>query len=456
MPGRTAANNAINTEMQKGRRSTQRERLLAGMVAAANRDGYASASVTAVITQAGVSRPTFYEYFNDRDDCFLAALSDAQARLAGEVENAARAAGAPRAAVASVQSLVEFASRKPALAQFVMNEAMTGGPRALEVRDAGIARIAMILDEAHAQLPAQTPYPAIPAAAMTGGVYRLLATRLRRGEPRISALADELSAWAESYNQPAGEQRWRTLQPVDGTPPPSPYAEHEPLRPPPTLPPGRPRLSEEEVAQNHRQRILYAAAQLAGEKGYAATKVADITRLAGVDGRPFYRLFRDKEDAFMAVHEIGFQQVMDVTAAAFFSAPDWPERSWEAGRAFTQFLQNNPLVAHVGFVEAHAVGPGAVQRVEDSHTAFTVFLQEGYQNLAVAMRAPSRLALEAIVTSVFELVYCETRKDETPKLAGLLGHILFIWLAPFLGAEGAEAFIDQKMKAGKGRGRKGP
>ena len=66
------------------RKSSQRERLLAGMVAAANRDGYADANVSAVIAEAGVSRPTFYDYFSDRDDCFVAAIADMHERLAAE------------------------------------------------------------------------------------------------------------------------------------------------------------------------------------------------------------------------------------------------------------------------------------------------------------------------------------------------------------------------------------
>jgi AcrR family transcriptional regulator len=66
----------INIAAQKGQKHTQRERLLAGMVAAANQHGYAQATVSAVIEHAGISRPTFYEYFADRDACFLAALED--------------------------------------------------------------------------------------------------------------------------------------------------------------------------------------------------------------------------------------------------------------------------------------------------------------------------------------------------------------------------------------------
>ena len=68
MARRPAQTQPINTGLPKGRKRTQRERIVNGMIAAANRDGYAGANVSAVIEQAGVSRPTFYDYFADRDE----------------------------------------------------------------------------------------------------------------------------------------------------------------------------------------------------------------------------------------------------------------------------------------------------------------------------------------------------------------------------------------------------
>jgi len=216
------------------------------------------------------------------------------------------------------------------------------------------------------------------------------------------------------------------------------------------LPAGRPRLPQDVIAENQRQRIMFAAARLAQDKGYNDTTVGDVTKLAGVDGRVFYAMFTDKQDAFMAVHELGFQRVMEVTAAAFFSGSTWPERNWEAGRAFTQFLEENPLVANVGFIEAHAVGPGAVQRVEDSHTAFAMLLQEGYQHIPAGARPP-RLVLEATITTIFEIVYARVRAGGGSRLSGLLPHLTFLVLAPFVGPDQANLFIEEKLAASPSR-----
>jgi len=256
-----------------------------------------------------------------------------------------------------------------------------------------------------------------------------------------------LLGWVAYYSRPVGEHRWRELAPGPAAAP-SPHVPDLPIQQMPgLLPPGRPRISEEEVAENHRLRILYAAAKLAESEGYTATTVAEITKLARVDGHVFYRLFSDKQDAFMAVHELGFQQVMDVTSRAFFAGEDWPERSWEGGRALTQLLEANPLVAHVGFVEAYAVGAGAVQRIEDSHIAFTFFLQEGLV-YRTQQDPPSRVAMEAIITCIFEIIYRQSRHGAKPEVAVMLPYIAHLWLTPFLGTDEADGFIDGKLEEG--------
>jgi AcrR family transcriptional regulator len=396
-----------------------------------------------VISEAGVSRPTFYDYFTDKDGCFLAAIADVQSRLLAEVRTSVREEPPERAIHASIRALVGFASRKPAMARFLTNEPMAGGPMALDARDRGITAFAKLIQKRQRDVDSAARVPNFLSGMLVGGTYRLLAARLRRGEPKLSGLLPDLLDWVSAYQVPAGQQRWAALTagPSSGL---SPFVPETPLRAPDALPLGRIRMPEEDVAENQRLRIMFAAAHLAQDKGYNAATIGDITTLAGVDGRVFYSMFNDKQDAFMAVHELGFQRVMDVTAGAFFSGATWPERNWEAGRAFTQFLERNPLVANVGFVEAYAVGPGAVQRVEDSHTAFAMLLQEGYQ-YAPADAQPPRLVLEAIITTIFEAVYQRVRVGGSLRLSGLLPHLTFLVLTPFLGPEDANAFINEKV-----------
>jgi AcrR family transcriptional regulator len=429
--------------LQNRRKATQRERLVAGMIAAANRDGYAGANVSEVIAEAGVSRPTFYDYFEDRDDCFVAAVTDVQGDLLREVQGSVASGPPERALASALEATVAFAVSRPADARFLMKETLAGGPKVLDARDQGIRQTAKVVEQAFKRVPEATEIPDMPVAAVIGAVQRLIASGLRRGERALGGVLEDLLAWVGSYRQPAGGHRWRNLKPLKA-PERSPFLPPNALRAPPGLGPGRPRLSEEEVAENHRQRIIFATSQVVQEHGYTATTVSEITRLAGVDGRAFYRLFTDKQDAFSAIHELGFQYLMATTAGAFFAGKSWPERIWEGFRAATQSVDETPTFAHVAFVEAYAVGPRGIQRVEDSRIAFTIFLQEGYRYQREG-EPPSRLALEAIITTIFEIVYLQARASAKPKTAGLLGHIVHVCLTPFIGGAAANEFLDGKL-----------
>lgn len=434
---------------EQERKRTQRARLIAGMVEVANRHGYASATVSAVIGEAGVSRPTFYDYFDDRDHCFRVTIEEVQGQLSTLVGEALGGVPAERSWEAAVRALIDYADAERARARFLMSEALAGGPGALDTRDRGITSMAASIERALKRAPATATVPDLEPRVVLGSAYRLIAARLRRGEVSIAPLAEGLLSWIAAFGRPAGERRWATLRPASAAARSRRAPQTPAARMPSVLPAGRPKLSSREIAENHRARILYGAAKMAELKGYTATTVTDITRLARVDGRVFYRLFADKQQAFGVVHELGFQQMMDAIAKGFFSAKDWPKRSWEGARALTQLLQTNPLVAHVGFVEAYAMGPSSVQRVEDAHAAFLFLLEEG---LMESESPPSRAAMEAIMASAFEVIYLQARRGRDLQVAAMLPHIAHLWLTPFLGPQKANSFIDRQMRSAHATG----
>jgi AcrR family transcriptional regulator len=406
------------------------------------RNGYPATTIAEVIAAAGVSRPTFYEYFSDKEECFLAALAEAHAQLLSFVTHANEEAPPERAVDALVATLVAFAASRPETAQLLMSEAMAGGPRVLDARDDALGEIAALIDQAQKALPRDTVTPDIPLQVLLGTVHRLLARRLRRGERDLGGVTGDLQGWIKSYEEPLGEHRWRKLTPST-PPPPWNIVPETQLREPAPLA-GR-RRDAKEVAENQRQRILFATATVAQSKGYAATTITDIAQRAGVNRRAFNALFADKHDAFMAVIAFGFQRTIAVTAGAFFTAATWPERIWEAGRAFTDFLHASPALAHIGFVETYAVGPEAAQQLEESVNAFTIFLREGVRQAGKNGGPPSMLALEAIATSVFETAYQESRGGNGRRMSTLLPHVAFLCLAPIIGAVEANTFIDGRL-----------
>jgi AcrR family transcriptional regulator len=413
------------------------------MIAAANREGYAGASVAAAIEEAGVSRPTFYQHFSDRKQCFLAAIEEVHAALMNELQAALQRDPPERAEETVLQTLIAFVGSEPAKARFLMSESLAGGEATLDARDRSVQEVAELLDRTLEKLPVDARILDIPSEFMIGASYRILGSRMRRGERALSGLNRKMLRFMGNYEQPAAQRRWRRApaRAVAATPPPR---RAPTFRAPAPLPPGRPRIGEDAVSENHRLRIMFATAELVREEGYTATTIAGITKRAGVDGRVFYRMFADKQEAFSAIHELGFQQLMAATAGAFFAAEEWPQRVWKALSTLTGWLEGNPAIAHMGFVESYAVGPGAVQRVDDSLIAFTIFLQEGYQHQPIEHH-PSHQALEAIVTCVFEIIYRKLRDSDEPNISATLPALVYMSLTPFLGVEEANRFIDGQL-----------
>jgi AcrR family transcriptional regulator len=432
----------INTPSPSARKSTQRERLVAGMVAAVARHGYAGANVSQAIANAGVSRPTFYEYFRDKQDCFLATHRELGALLVSEVSAAISREPPQRAVQVAIRKLVELAEAFPDRAALLVNETLAGDRGELDRHDSLIDELAAIVEEARRRTPAHVESPDLPVHTALGAGRWLLALALRRGQPQLTTLADDLVHWVESYERASGEHRWRELEPGPELEP-SPHVAPPWLSAPPALRPGRPKLTRGEIARNQRERIMYATAETVVSMGYNRTTIAAIARAAGVDRRIFYKHFRDKQQAFLAVHELAMQQLMAISATAFFSVGEWPERVWEATRASTQFEATHPVITEFGHVQSHAVGAPAIQRIDDARAAFTIFLQEGNQQTG---EPASRTEMEAIGGAIFEIAYQQARRGASELLSRLTPHAAYLILAPFMGPGPATEFVEAKLR----------
>jgi len=415
------------------------------------RDGYQSVTVARIVALAGVSRPTFYEYFTDREDCLLAALAPVRERLRQVLRAAARGEAPERCAANVVAALTDFARCHPGMARLAMSEPLTAGRRALDARDEMIAELALIIEKAYGEAPAGTLAPDLPSRVLLGAVSRMLASRLSCGDPVTAEFCGELTEWLASYELPLGEHRWRALRPHP-PPPRSPFLPASPLRSPADPVPGAPRIPVVQAAEQQRLRIMFATAEVASRQGYDAATVAEIARQAGLETSAFYRLFAEKAEALRACDELLFGHLMALSAGAFVTGDSWPERVWEAARAFVQTLQDNSTLANLALVESHAAGARTARRLREIANAFTIFLEEGFRYEATRERPPE-VCLEALATSVFELAYQLLRRGENVQMSGLLGHIVFIVLAPFLAADQANLFLEQRIPAGHERTR---
>ncbi len=178
MPARLVAREGRLVEIQ-------RSRLLAGAVAALEELGYAGASVTQITSRARVSRRTFYELFENREECVGALLDDVLGMIEWELAAAGLEGLVWRERVRSgLGVILGFFDREPALARVCLVHALQGGPEILARREEVLARLAGAIDEARGESARAAGCSSLTAEGLVGAAFGIVYARVARGEPR--------------------------------------------------------------------------------------------------------------------------------------------------------------------------------------------------------------------------------------------------------------------------------
>jgi AcrR family transcriptional regulator len=192
--GRHAAPREVVWESQRGR-------MLAAMATAVGEKGYGAVAVADVIGRAGVSRRTFYEHFDNKEECFLAAYDAGVDAMLGAIDDAigeATADGPLAIARAGTERYLETLAANPAFARTFLVEVLAAGPRALERRAAVHGRFAEQLAVVHAAARSRSsrsaPQPGAHVfRACVGAIYELVTDHvLRHGAESLPSLLDDL------------------------------------------------------------------------------------------------------------------------------------------------------------------------------------------------------------------------------------------------------------------------
>lgn len=166
----------------------QRARILSAAIDAIKATGYAHLTVAQVISRAKVSRKTFYDLFDDREDCFLAVFEVSLGQIGTRVIEAYEGERAWREAVrAGLAALLKFIDGDRELARLCIVDALGGGARVLQQRARTIAALREVVDQAR-QVPGARPDPPeVTAEGVIGAVLAVLHARLleRSAKPYI-------------------------------------------------------------------------------------------------------------------------------------------------------------------------------------------------------------------------------------------------------------------------------
>jgi AcrR family transcriptional regulator len=127
---------------------SQRERLLAAVVRATAAKGYGTTTVADILDQAGVGRETFYELFEDKRSCALAARTILAEDLEGRVREAYMEPGEwPERARNALSATLDWFASDPAAARFMLVELGSMGTESRIRFQEEFNRFVSLLDE---------------------------------------------------------------------------------------------------------------------------------------------------------------------------------------------------------------------------------------------------------------------------------------------------------------------
>jgi AcrR family transcriptional regulator/DNA-binding MarR family transcriptional regulator len=196
----------------------QRRRIVLAMSELLGEVGVEDATVGRVTKRAGVSRRTFYEAFEDREECFLAAFEQSIEGIRREVgpAYASERKWSARIRVALTVLLRHFDAH-PGVARMCVIDTLRAGPAVLQRRRGVLDVLTVAVDEGRAEArQGNEPLP-LTAEGVVGGALAVVHARLLETPPlgvppntgpRLAELVNPLTAMiVQPYLGPAAARR---------------------------------------------------------------------------------------------------------------------------------------------------------------------------------------------------------------------------------------------------------
>jgi AcrR family transcriptional regulator len=151
------------------------------MLEAVGAEGYEQATVQSALDRAGVYRQAFYDSFDDKEDCYLAALDVGAEWVEAEMRGAASAEETWRGQLrGALAGLLRFLDDEPDVGRALLVEVHAAGPRAVTKRTAALERASALMDRGRTESDGDAP--AISAEAVVAGILAVLHARLAAGQ----------------------------------------------------------------------------------------------------------------------------------------------------------------------------------------------------------------------------------------------------------------------------------
>lgn len=429
----------------------QRERLFEAMIAVVDEQGFVASTISDLVKRAGVSRRSFYEHFENKEECLLATYDSLVEGLTRRIV-AGYEPDAPwtEQIESLVRAIFDAASERPDAARLVSVEMGAAGPVGIErwARDAD--QLTRFVSSLFARAPIEGTVPDPVARAIVGALRTILYARVRRRrsskalKTELQKLIPDLVSWIASYYpSPQGipkRPRSRRQPNLQGGRAPGSFSP-SPRWAARGLPRGEHNLPRGFIAHNQRERIFDAVANLTAAKGYPALNLEEIVTEAAVSLQTFYEHFDSKEEAFLATFEMAHSKAMAAINRSLDLRLSWAVNVRRGVRALLEIIASEPAAAKLACVDIMIAYPHMTGRVNEANFSYIELLDIGpadsYPNM------PSPVVREAIVGGIFELMHDYILHGRTERLPELTDHVMYIVVTPFAGKEIAAQAVAQ-------------
>lgn len=190
------------------------------------------------------------------------------------------------------------------------------------------------------------------------------------------------------------------------------------------LPSGRHQLTREAVFASQRGRLLVALIAVVGERGWTATRIADVVAHAGVSRQTFYQHFANLDACFVEAFQVGVIEMLRPIDAKADELPDhdWRGRIRTFWDGYEQILRDEAGLARSMHIEILRASDDVIDRRAALFAVLADRIRRAYErgrkeDAALPARPPELYAL--IIGGLDEMIRERLRTLGPQALDGL-------------------------------------
>jgi AcrR family transcriptional regulator len=178
-------------------RESQRRRLITAMLERVSEQGYSATTLGDVVSAARCSRNAFYDLFEDKEACYIAACDETATEMLEALYSAVEEESWLAALRRGMRSYLRWWADHPQFAAAYVIDLPAAGRRALEQRDRAYARFAAMFEalaaRARTEQPLVGPLSPLAPRLLVTGITEIIGQEVREGRvDALPQLEDEL------------------------------------------------------------------------------------------------------------------------------------------------------------------------------------------------------------------------------------------------------------------------